>query len=375
MISQSSNASASIHSNSDCLPPGKKQKISIKLRHSAVALSAKANGSKTKNLGKISCKIFSTSETTVELKNQPEKTYCSIDENLADDCDLLNAMPCDALLAMRSLVQRNQHAVVGSHNVPFVLRKMIHAVMVGNDKLDVGASTTIGQELDDLLQRGVIRMLRLFTSTDKGGNPQDVAVFEESIFRAEVERTFFHCDVEKEEEDKLDEKKNGRSILIDWPALTRRFLFALEAIRKMYVKEIDLINTMSSFPSDMNSNIYKAMHSKKDIDALVLAGLLIPMRPTHSFSLSAEDNIYYFTLPGMGEACQSIINGRKDMILKVKRSLQKEMKQTALARKPLRNSSFSPLFHLKDLISTGHLVLTQTPSGVSVKLGSAASSL
>lgn len=366
MISQSSNASASNHSNSDGLPPGKKQKISIKLRHSAVA---------SKTSDKISCKIYSTSATTVEFKNEPEQTFYSCDKSLADDSDPLNALPCDALLAMRSLVQRNQHAVVGSHNVPFVLRKMIHAVMVGNDELDVGASTTIEQELDDLLQRGEIRMLRLFTSTDKGGNPQDVAVFEESVFRAEVERTFFHRNVEKEEEDKLNEKTNGRSVLIDWRALNQRFLFALEAIRKMYVKEIDLINTMSSLPPDMNSSIYKAMHSKKDINALVLAGLLIPMRPTHSFSLAAEDNIYYFTLPGMGEACQSIINGRKDMVLKVKRSLQKEMKQTALVRKPLRNSSFSPLFHLKDLISTGHLVLTQTPSGVSVKLGSVAYSL
>jgi hypothetical protein len=355
-----------------------KRKIKVKLSNNTVSLTSK----KRRSYEIISPKIFSsyTSEVQIEKNKAAQlETSCSNHyDGLIDDHDLLESTPCsDALLAMKALIQRHQYGVVGTHNVPFVLRNMIHAVMMGSDEKDVGASTAIGQELELLLQQGQIRMIRLFTSssgTNSGGAitlGQDVAVFEESLFIKEVQRILLGCNnlavVPMQEYDRV--------------TLADRFIHSLQMIHKMYVSEADLINCMASYFSSVSTNSNQnnripILDWKKDIHELVLAGLLLPKPQTHCLSLGASSSpnnnnntIYYLTLPGIGEASRSIDLGRADMLLRIKRSMRKEIKQTTLLSKPIKNSSFSPIFHLKDLLSTGKLVLSRTPCGFFVKLG------
>lgn len=152
----------------------------------------------------------------------------------------------------------------------------------------------------------------------------------------------------------------------------------------MHVTEGDLIRHMSSYYSTASNehfdskqvSHYSTMDWKEDIIELLRAGLLIPKPQTRCLSLGATPSshvtpktVYYLSLPGMGEASRSIDNGRQELLLRIKRSMHKEMKQSTLLSKPMNSSSFSSTFHLKDLLSSGKLSLSKMPCGIFVKLG------
>jgi hypothetical protein len=310
-------------------------------------------------------------------------------DNLIDDQDLWDATSySDALFAMKSLLQQHQYAVVGTHNVPFVLRNMIHAVMMGNDDNDVGASTIIGQELEELVQQGKVRMIKLLTTNTNASSTaygsadatQDVAIFEEALFLGEVQRILFQCCENIDSNDRTYTSSH-RITLAD------RFSHALQRIHTMHVTEVDLIRYMTSYPTTTTNDRpssnpirhYPSLDCKNegDIHILLRAGLLIPKPQTRCLSLGTTtsydhvtpNTVYYLSLPGMGEASRSIDKGRQELLLRIKRSLHKEIKQSTLLSKPIKNSPFSSIFHLKDLLSSGKVTLSKMPCGIFVKLG------
>jgi len=371
-----------------------KKKFSIKLcpskitATSSTAAKSKAgkDDSKRRKQEKIVVKIYSASDQSYDgaidqqgaFTEEKNSTYFDNDHAFEDEVVWEDILPCDALLAVRALVQKHQHGVVGSHNIPFVLRHVVHSVMMGNDEQDVGASTTIARELEELCHENKIRMVRLST-TDPfagGSQAQDVAVFETDVFVSEVKRillsnmNYIHHD--ERNDGRTDRAATGFDQTYDWCDLSDRFVHALGMIRDMYVRETELIQFMTSLSGtyDQRTKHTKLFDARKAIDALVFAGLLLPKRESHSLALGGPlpNAIYYFILPGMGEAGRSINNGRKEMLLRVKRSMYKEIKLTTLESTHLRTSSFSPMFHVRDLVSSGKLVLTRMPSGVFVRL-------
>lgn len=317
---------------------------------------------------------------TSSLPNDNENRF----DNLIDDQELWDATSySDAFFAMKSLLQQHQYAVVGSHNVPFVLRNMIHAVMMGNDDSDVGPSTIIGQELEELVQQGKVRMIKLFTTntTAYGADAtQDVAIFEEALFLGEAQRILLQCCENIDSNDRTYTSSH-RITLAD------RFSHALQRIHTMHVTEVDLIRYMTSYrpttthdpPSSDPVSHYPSLDCKKegDIHVLLRAGLLIPKPQTRCLSLGTTtscdhvtpNTVYYLSLPGMGEASRCIDKGRQELLLRIKRSMHKEIKQSTLLSKPMKNSPFSSIFHLKDLLSSGKVRLSKMPCGIFVKLG------
>ncbi|KAA8550741.1 hypothetical protein F0562_002425 [Nyssa sinensis] len=81
-----------------------------------------------------------------------------------------------------------------------------------------------------------------------------------------------------------------------------------------------------------------------------------------------DPNMYWFAIPNIGSILKGLSQGRKELLSFLNRRKYKEMMLAPLEKKRLRLSSLDMRFHLRDLIGSGHLKTTQTPSGLIVRV-------
>eukprot|EP00591_Stephanopyxis_turris_P007683 CAMPEP_0195516874 /NCGR_PEP_ID=MMETSP0794_2-20130614/8879_1 /TAXON_ID=515487 /ORGANISM="Stephanopyxis turris, Strain CCMP 815" /LENGTH=457 /DNA_ID=CAMNT_0040645581 /DNA_START=80 /DNA_END=1454 /DNA_ORIENTATION=+ len=349
-------------------------------------------------------------QTKNEQQQEDDETEISttIEEMMNDD------LPCDTLLAFRSLVQRNACGLIFSPstynnvNVPFVTRPMIHSIMAGSDEQDVGASTGVSMELDELQQSNKIRLLKLMnTGCREGGVEDDVAVVETELYENEARGVILSF------LDTSGDHSTDTELLLDG------FLNTLGRITRMSVREDELMDLLNNAKHSVNRNNMEAnkedgfkressleheafyglrgkgskqrsstekeeeeeeessrvvhFDARTAISKFVKMGLLLPRKQSHQHlcsaaSSSSANSAYWFSLPGMGEAAKHVTNGRNEMLTKLKCARYKEISRNALEQKLLRTSKLSPEFHVRDLISIGKVDVKETAAGMFVKL-------
>ncbi|KAL8092993.1 uncharacterized protein LOC141693062 isoform X2 [Apium graveolens] len=81
-----------------------------------------------------------------------------------------------------------------------------------------------------------------------------------------------------------------------------------------------------------------------------------------------DPNMYWFTIPNIGSLLKNLSQGRQELLSFLKRRRYKEMMMAALEKKSLRFSPLDMRFHLRDLIGSGCLKTSQTPSGLVVQV-------
>jgi len=291
---------------------------------------------------KLEVKRFSS--TSIEERKE------ILEYSKQDEFDNL-VMMSDALMAIHSLLQSGEHAVVGTHNIPIVLRHMVQNIFVqqqhqkNNDMhedVDLGASTIMTTELKALVEQNQIRQINLMSTNRKCG--QDVALVLMQSYLNEVHRLLHQINVRDDGTD-----------------LAQRFMHVLDKVKTSQVSDTEIMVLL-------NTSNAQLLHVRKDVDTLTKLGFIVKNRENIAM-LSISENIgYQLSLPGIGAACKSVADGRTELIRRIRCSRFSEIKLTTLAQKNLKRSDFSTMFHIKDLCSTGQLKIINLPAGDFVKL-------
>ena len=347
--------------------------------------------------------------TDAEDKQRIYDTLHSLDDGDYD-------MPCDTLLALRSLVSKGAAAVCplrtnSDAGLPFVLKPMLHHALLssvssqsnpgeGSDATDIeetnkilsaGAATGVTVELDGLRRDNVVRLLQLQGTGGVEDSGNDIAITETSLFEQGVRDAFVL----------LEEAGDGRDTKQTFPSagndlrrysndLCTWFISNLSSWNQAFVNYDAIAALLVSLPAPCRN-------ASRVIDYLVGIGLLLPRRAS-SASTRPSDRSYWFTLPGLGVASKSIANGRQRVLNKIRRSYYGEMKRSVLEAGMMPPSRrFEPgkslvaypadshkldqkgsstidvampaAFCIRDLLSRGQIIIHETPAGQFVRAG------
>jgi hypothetical protein len=220
-------------------------------------------------------------------------------------------IPCDTLLAMRSLERTRQcldiPLFVGT--VPCVLESQLHHRLQSQH----GEDTEVTRELQHLIQANQIRRLS---------------------------------------------SPNGLLQLEAWME-SRHYTRAVWDAHRHYEKADATVT--SAFLSFLNNQSTKRRISKSDfedagvVDTLVQMQVLLPM-----------DNAYMLWLPRWGLVLKALSRGQQKVMAQLKRSHYKELSKTQVER--FHHSGLSGSFVLHTLVAHGLVELQERPSGTFVHL-------
>jgi len=305
-----------------------------------------------------------------DQKQSAKNNYLSkeeCEEEFNDDVCL--ALPSDIILAIRSLKQNYSAATYDSdhHTEPitFVLKTMVNFTLntFSNDAKEnqvasAMASTGFDIELKSLCSSGKLRLIQL-----QGLNgEEDEAIFEMQDYLKAV------SDI------KLKMHRDASSYSSD-ESLIDLFILCVKKFPQTFVLEQDLLKEMARENRKRTSdNNYLLQQEDKWINCLVSKQLLLPRRLNTSVSDSAKEHrSYWFTLPKLGICASLIKEGRRRMIIKLKRATHKEVKRSSLEVSGLGRGRggvgvMSGPFHVRDLLARGVAKVNNTANGQFIKL-------
>uniref|UniRef100_A0A6V2AXM3 Uncharacterized protein n=1 Tax=Ditylum brightwellii TaxID=49249 RepID=A0A6V2AXM3_9STRA len=302
-------------------------------------------------------------------------------------------LPCDALLAVRSLLRRDACCYVhidSSHTptqtthverrrcgIPFVLRPMIHYSLLStvssssnsakhNKILSANASTGVTMELNSLQSQNKIRLLQLHgTNTSSSSweedREEDVAVMETHHYAQGVWDAFHlwccnsntyssattKCDIEQQQH---QTKQFIQLFIASLPHMTGTTVTE-SMIQNAFMSQMQQQKQHSfTLPASLSS-------PQKQIDKLIDLGLLLPKQNHHRTS-SSSCSTYWFTFPKMGLSAKQIAKARSRIFTKLRRSMYKEIKRSVLESKDPDG-----VFVVRDLLSRGKIKICVTTSG------------
>lgn len=351
----------------------------------------------------------------IEDKQSIYDTLPSLDDATFD-------VPCDTLLALRSLVSKVAAAVcplrtnATTAGLPFVLKPMLHHSLLssvssqsnpgkgnGSDNhvatnieetnkiLSAGAATGVTVELDDLRRKNVVRLLQLQGTGGVEDSGNDVAIMETCFFELGIRDALV---VLEEANDGVSTKQTFSSAGTDLRRysndLCQWFISNLSSWNQAFVNYDAIAFSLVSLPAPCRD-------ASRVIDYLVGIGLLLPRRAS-SASTRPSDRSYWFTLPGLGKASKSIADGRQRVLNKIQRSNYGEMKRSVLEAGMMPSSrrfepgkslvayptdshkldqqgsstievSMPAAFCIRDLLSRGQIAIHETPAGQFVRVG------
>eukprot|EP00814_Leptocylindrus_danicus_P020255 CAMPEP_0116016898 /NCGR_PEP_ID=MMETSP0321-20121206/7740_1 /TAXON_ID=163516 /ORGANISM="Leptocylindrus danicus var. danicus, Strain B650" /LENGTH=318 /DNA_ID=CAMNT_0003487015 /DNA_START=845 /DNA_END=1801 /DNA_ORIENTATION=+ len=260
-------------------------------------------------------------------------------ENFETDdfgCDLnIDDLPCDTLLAVRSLVQRG--FCITSTFSHVVLRHMIHEVLDGGRGT---ASTTIEKELEQLRVSNHLRFIQFIS------HREDVAIVETDEYTKEIRHAIMF-------NERLPESHREQ--------LVHMFLFMLKNHCRSSIRYEDLLTSIREWKELERDSV--ACTAKEAIDCFLSIGILKERRENRIASKS-----YWFSIPNIDSLIASLIAGRKEIMTRVQRKMYKEISRGVLERSNLRSSVLPVPFHVKDLLCKGQLRVKNTPSGEFIQL-------
>jgi hypothetical protein len=225
-------------------------------------------------------------------------------------------IPCDTLLAMRSLERTSQCLFIPLFvgTVPCVLESQLYHTLQSQN----GEDSVVTSELQQLTQTRQVRRL---------SSPSNLNV-EALIERRHYTRAVWDA---HRHYDKAD------------VTVTSAFLQCLDHVTKRRISQSDLKeHCPNAWKDDM-------------VDTLVQMQVLLPM-----------DNTYMLWLPHWGLVLKELSKGQAKVIQQLKRSMYKELSKTQVTR--LHHAGLSGSFVLHTLVAQGLVELLERPSGTFVRL-------
>ena len=301
-------------------------------------------------------------------------------------------MPCDTLLALRSLVSKGVAALcplnAAGGSLPFVLKPMLHHALLSsvsatsngggtnnnnndakieesNKILSAGAATGVTVELDELRRNNAVRLLQLHGTGDA---ERDVAVMDTQTFEWGVKDAFAATAASGSTNLQQHSTELCKWFVSNFAVWNQPFVHH-EAIRSSLLECKDL-------PAQCRD-------ASLVVDHLVGIGLLLPR---NNASSSSSDRTYWFTLPGLGPAARAIADGRRRILSKVQRSNYGEIKRSVLEVGAVPSSrrvgagqslvrqggadvvEMPAAFCIRDLLSRGQITIRETPAGQFVRV-------
>lgn len=242
----------------------------------------------------------------------------NVDPASEDDLLVLGDLPCDSFLAIEAL--RAQFPLPGP---PLLLKSQVYNIL--KDR------TAVDRELDQLRRQNTIRMFKLLSGKD------DYAL----LPTAEYVSLAYAA-----KEALLTKKGETEPDSVFDRFVTR----LLPACYDVSVSKAQLQQYLVLDP--------KLKLNESDITLLVNAGLLI-LRGIDTF---------WFSIPSIGPSLKSCIQGRQEIITRLKRQKWRELLLKDLEKKKLRSSELGVQFHLKDLLGQGTLESLPTTVGNLIRL-------
>ncbi|GJD07819.1 Serine/threonine-protein kinase 19 [Galdieria sulphuraria] len=81
-----------------------------------------------------------------------------------------------------------------------------------------------------------------------------------------------------------------------------------------------------------------------------------------------DNKSYWLSLPNVGRFLKHCLQGRKEILLMLKRTRFHEIAVKTLEKRKLKRSSFPPKFHLRELIGGGQVEQIESPAGTMIRL-------
>ena len=292
-------------------------------------------------------------------------------------------LPSDLVFTIRALSQRHATGFLyltnpNRQSIPILLVPMLHASLLstsedgyGDQAASAMASTgvTIGLEKD--CQRCQLRKLQLHGTKERD---RDIAVLEYKDF---VRGVWDAAPVSTETKDDEIHSFGSMHMLIEV------YLVCCKEHTNTHILEVDLIDSIEdallmklnsqkkTSKADAPLGKIKSLNDKwagsktktqNLIDKLVSMKLLLPRL---SSSMERSSNSYWFTLPSLNTASRDVCKGRAQVLGKIKRSYNKEIKRTSLET---GKSDMPGPFLVGDLLARGEIKTKETASGQFIKL-------
>jgi len=324
----------------------KRQPLKISTRKRKRPATSSASGVPS-ILNRIPVPLASTHQSTTATQE-------TNDDFLDEDSSSSFELPSDIILAIASLNQRHSYATCeltnpDSEPIQFVLKLMLNATLftssnnAENDQIASSiASTGFDIELNRLCAAGEIKLIQL-----QGMNgEEDTAVFEMKDYLTGVGDVKMHQDRSDHDQKVID-----------------LFTSCVKEFNGTFVAHRELQEAME-YKNRRNDEYL--LNNDKWIDQLISAQLLLPRRRMGATSVSSAHASYWFVLPKLGHAASFITEGRRRMVMKLKRAPYRELKRNSLETSA-RGGMAGP-FHVRDLLARGVARVKNTANGQFVKL-------
>jgi len=266
-----------------------------------------------------------------------------------------NDVPSDALLCFQTLTQSTSfggmsetcaYCPIYTHNeddedgsnsrsttaVPFLPRHiLLYILNKSSTTLNTNTRTHIEQEIKQLAVSNKVRLLQLhgtamISNNSSGGyrgdgnDDEDVAIMEFSAYNIASKMAL---------EKYFQAQQTAAASL-------QQHIFKVDAVHSWFTTVLlPYFAGKTWFSSGALDNFYNNvnhLHSLKQmeemIQQLVHAGVLMPRRGVGPSSGGGEG--YWFSLPGLGKAAKSIVDGRTNLLRRLQSSLHKEKKRSTL---------------------------------------------
>lgn len=264
-----------------------------------------------------------------QAHHEQEQAHSStphVSQDYLEDNDVIEEeIPCDTLLAIRSLEQTRKCLDIPLFcgTVPCVLESQLQAKLQSHDDYD----SIVTAELQQLIRSNKIRRL----SSIPGGNSDVMveAVMETRYYKRAVWDAHRHIPTSN-------------------PKVTAGFVSCLDRLTK---RQVSLSDLQQSWPTETYS------WNDKHVDVLVQMQVLLPL---------TKGDAYLFWLPHWGLVLKQLTRAQEKVISQLKRSLYKELTQSQVER--MHHTGLSGPFVLHTLVAQGLVELQERPCGAFVRL-------
>ena len=274
-------------------------------------------------------KKHDSSRTTMLQANERENDLYDEKLQLQDNEDIaLGEYLSDTELAVESLKQRRLCLVLSCSRVS--LRHMLDYV------LDHGQGTSrsrIERELSKLCSSNKVRRFQLVGD--------DVGVVSIDDYLAEARYAL----------------QNNNDAYEAFTAILSNF-------RAMGVTHKELISFILKGSREEYNTSMTLTEASKIIDSFVASSLLRPRREKQTHHVLA----YWFTIPGLKQTMKWLVDGREEVLLKIKRSMYKEVSRKLIENQSMKSSNLGGEFHVRDLLAKGKIYSNTTASGEFLKI-------
>lgn len=248
-----------------------------------------------------------------------------------DDPDA-DEIPCDSLLALRSLVQAKRCLYIPLHvgMIPCVLESQVYSTLKSEDGSDSVATT----ELHDLISSKKLRQLLSHNALDGIEVLLESHHYYQAVWDAH------------------------RHSQVSCPKVTAWFLSTVKSLtgRSLSRDELERAWNINADTINMNSNISNSSFSEA-LDKLVQMQVLLPTK---------SDQSYLLWLPHWGTVLQEMAKAKQRVIGHIKRSHYKEISQTHFERQNF--PGMSNKFVIEWMLEQGFVCLHSKPCGTFIRL-------